>query len=375
MRLQFSHPRDADTDGNKTEAPLPSRTLLLTAVTVCCRFLPTTRLPGSLLRLQGLLLQPVIAAAVACVVNSDRNVGSVALAVVIGLTWIAVPCVFMWLLLVKHAPLPLMTIPCRRVDSKYLRWERVGRALEWLCAEQGMWVAAGRYGQNERSRTSAAHDIMKTLGVVFEGYRSGRHWYFGVDVLTGVVTGAVVGAAESVVEEHACTAAIWGTVCVGAVSALNGVLCAVLRPHTVRCELLVTVSISMLTAIAEAILLAGDAEASGTVSVVASIVGLLSLVAGLAWKACLSTKTTIVSTTKDFTLQDHNCNSICNPLSSSVKLGAEHNLAKTQRRQPPPPRTKDQQSKTSAPNLALPLRHTSDSRGALILLLQCICEK
>ncbi|CUG80517.1 transmembrane protein, putative, partial [Bodo saltans] len=104
--------------------------------TMCMYFLPTTPLPASLLLFQGLLLEPTVNAAVVSVASGDRGVTSVILGLVIGLGWIALPCVFLWLLYVCNSPLPVATVAVRRIPNVRLRFERIGRALEWLCAER-----------------------------------------------------------------------------------------------------------------------------------------------------------------------------------------------------------------------------------------------
>jgi hypothetical protein len=250
---------------------------------LCCRVLPSTPVPAALMQLQGLLLQPTIAAAIACLVSSDRGAVSVVLAVVIGGTWLAVPCGFVWLLCVRHTPLPLTTTFVRRADGKRMRWERVGRALEWLCSEREVWVASGRGA----TAKAAARDVKRRLGAVFEGYRGGRHWYFGVDALLSALTGAVVGAAEAVEAADACDAAVWATACVGAFAALAAVLCVVLRPHVVLFELVTAASVSLLAVLGAALVLADDVNAGAAVSLAAAAAELLPLGARLLWNTCL----------------------------------------------------------------------------------------
>ncbi|CUG55892.1 GPI-anchored surface protein, putative [Bodo saltans] len=254
---------------------------------VCCRVIPTTPLPASLMQLQGLLLQPVIAAAVVCTASSDRGVLSVVLAVIIGCAWMTVPCVFMWLLCVKYSPLPLITVYSRRLDPKRMRWASGGEALEWLCAEREEWIAGG----HGRAAKAAARHVKLRLSAVFSGYRGGRHWYFGVDALQSVLTGAAVGAAESVTAADACSAVVWGTACVGAIAAVTAVLCIVLRPHVVRFELLAAVAVSLLAVLAAVLILADDVNGAAIVSLVAASAELLPLAARLVWSACLRSRT------------------------------------------------------------------------------------
>jgi hypothetical protein len=190
--------------------------------------LPATPLPAALLLVHGLLLEPTVAAAVVCLGSDDHHGDvSIVLGVVVGLAWMILPCVFLWLLCVRHAPLPLITVAVRRAPKLLSwRWKRASRALEWLCSEREVWVASGR-GATDKA---AARDVKRRLGAVFEGYRGGRHWYFGVDALLSALTGAVVGAAEAVEAADACDAAVWGTACVGGVGLLSLVCLLALRP-------------------------------------------------------------------------------------------------------------------------------------------------
>jgi hypothetical protein len=244
--------------------------------------LPTTPLPVSVMVLHGLLQEPTIGAAVASIVSNERGVASVVIAVLVGTAWVAVPCIFMWLLCVKHLPLPLVAVATRRVGRKQLRWARVGRALEWLCAAREEWVAS----QQGRAGTAAARAVKERLGALFEGYRGNRHWYFGVDALLSAVTGVITGAAQSVASEDACDAAVWGTACVGALATVSAMLCLVLRPFTVRCELAAAVGVSLLALLSEALILAGEVNASGVVALLAAATTFLSVAAGYAWIAC-----------------------------------------------------------------------------------------
>ncbi|CUG88349.1 transmembrane protein, putative [Bodo saltans] len=255
---------------------------LRTFAALCCSVLPTTPLPASLQCQQGFLLQPVAAAAMVCLLSSDRGPLSVLLAIIIGVAWIAVPCTFMWVLCVKYSPLPLTTIATRSADTMHFRWVRGGRMLEWLCTEREEWVATG----HGRAAKATSRYVKLRLSAVFESYRGGRHWYFGVDALQSVLTGVAVGAAESVTAADVCTAAVWGTACVGAIAAVSAVLCIVLQPHVVRFELLAAVAVSLLAVLAAVLILADDANASGVVSLVASVAELLPLVAALVWKCC-----------------------------------------------------------------------------------------
>lgn len=242
-------------------------------------FLPTTPLPASLMVLYGFLQEPTMGAAVACIASSDTGVVAVVLGTVVGGTWLALPCVFVWHVCVRHSPLPLATIPTRRVSRTKLRWERAGRMLEWLCAEREEWVAAA----GGATRNAAARLMKVRFGALFEAFRGGTHWYFAVDVLLGALTGVVIGAAESVDSADACAAAVWGTSCVLAIAALSVVLCVVLRPHVVRCELLVAVCVSALAVVAAGLQLAGEMSSSAAVSLAASVLALLPFMAGLAW--------------------------------------------------------------------------------------------
>ncbi|CUG89005.1 membrane-associated protein, putative [Bodo saltans] len=254
--------------------------------TVCLSFLPTTPLPSSLLLFQGLLLEPTVNAAIVSVASGHRGVLSVILGLVIGLGWIALPFAFLWLLCIRHAPLPVVTVAVRRIPNVRLRFEHVGRALEWLCAEQEEWITAGR----SRVAREAAQNVMAQLGPTFRGFRGGRHWYFIVDAALAVLTGVFVGAAESVESADACDAAVWGTACVGAVALASFVLIGGLRPFVVRFELFVSLCVSLLAVIAGALLLANAVEASGVVSLLASVFGLLPPIAALMWTVCLREK-------------------------------------------------------------------------------------
>ncbi|CUG75759.1 membrane-associated protein, putative [Bodo saltans] len=70
---------------------------------VASEVLPTVPLPASLMLLCGLLQEPTMMAAVASVAYYERDTASVVMGVAIGLCWIALPCVFLWLLLVTHS--------------------------------------------------------------------------------------------------------------------------------------------------------------------------------------------------------------------------------------------------------------------------------
>ncbi|CUG88350.1 transmembrane protein, putative [Bodo saltans] len=340
----------------KDESAVYSRRLFLATIsTTFCRVLPTTPLPASLMQLQGLLLQPVVAAAVACIASSDRGVLSVMLAVVIGSAWIAVPCVFMWLLCVKYSPLPLITIYSRRTNAQRMRWKRGGEALEWLCAEREEWVAA-----RGRAAKAAARHVKLRLSAVFAGYRGGRHWYLGVDAFQSVLTGAIVGTAQSVDAADACSAVVWGTGCVGAMATGTAVLCVVLQPHVVRFELLAAVVVSLLAVLAAVLILADDVNGAAIVSLVAAAMELLPLAARLLWNACLRSRKSddlIGSNRKDDWDVNSGSLSQVSPLIFSSDVSA-----RGQRRE----------SKTlSAVTVAL----SPSQEDALIALVECICGK
>ncbi|CUG80597.1 membrane-associated protein, putative [Bodo saltans] len=253
---------------------------------ICTYFLPTTPLPASMLLVHALLVEPTVNAAVVSLASGDRGVTSVILGLVIGLGWIALPFAFLWLLCVRHSPLPVATVAVRRIPNVGLRFERIGRALEWLCAEREEWVAAGR----TRVAREAAQNVMARLGPTFRGFRGGRHWYFIVDAALAVLTGIFVGAAESVEIADACDAAVWGTACVAAIAVASIVLIVALRPFVVRSELYSSLCVSLLAVVAGALMLASDVEASGVVSLLASVLGLLPPIAALLWNACLREK-------------------------------------------------------------------------------------
>jgi hypothetical protein len=258
-----------------------SRPTLHSVVRVMRRLLPSAPLPASLTVLYGLLLEPTIGAAMSCVVSEDRGAASVVVALIIGLLWLGLPCLLLWLLCVKHAPLPLLSIATRRVDAKQLRWQRIGRALEWLCAEREEWVLAP--SKRRRAARVVARGVKQRLGLLFEGLRGGRHWYFGIDALLGVLTGAVVGLAESVSDAQACAAAVWGAAIVGIIAALSGCFCLVLRPFVVRFEIFAAVSVSGLAVLVCALSVSGSSSASGGVAIVAAVMEQLPIVANLLW--------------------------------------------------------------------------------------------
>ncbi|CUG80565.1 transmembrane protein, putative, partial [Bodo saltans] len=88
----------------------------------------------------------------------------------------------------------------------------------------------------------------------------------------------------------ACDAAVWGTACVGAVALVSFVLIAGLRPFVVRAEFFSSLCVSLLAVVAGALMLASDVEASGVVSLLASVLGLLTFLAVLMWTVCLRGK-------------------------------------------------------------------------------------
>ncbi|CUI15029.1 GPI-anchored surface protein, putative, partial [Bodo saltans] len=276
---QFQHlQRFFGDHGSREHSQNDGKTLssrLKKVIILCCQYLPTAPLPASFMIVHGLLLQPTVGAAVACVVSSDRGAISVALAAVVGGLWASTPCLFIWLLCVRHSPFPLAAIAAPRVNIKRLRLVRVGRPLEWFSAEQEEWVAP----------SAACRSLKTQCGSLFKQFRGGRHWYFGIDALLGAATGAVTGAAQSVSSASACDAAVWGTASVGAIAVASLVTCALLRPQIVRGDFITTISIDVLAIVAEALLLAGYGNAAGNVSLVATSAALVPLVCGLLWDA------------------------------------------------------------------------------------------
>ncbi|CUI14473.1 transmembrane protein, putative [Bodo saltans] len=227
--------------------------------------LPSEPFPGSMYTSYTLLLQPSVTAALLLVAFSNSGQTGSAVGVVLGVVWLIPWCWFSYIILIRVRPLPLTTkpTPCKRKGVS--RWKRV---LEVVFTPNEMWAppqvkASDDATQNttnnnnhqKQSRSQLRREFGKMLFhryvCIFDVYRRDRHYFFFVELLGAVFLGVIGAAALGVPPQDACDAAVWGSACViGASCALLMAVC-VLRPHTVRFDLIVLVTGTALAIMSE----------------------------------------------------------------------------------------------------------------------------
>ncbi|CUG91399.1 membrane-associated protein, putative [Bodo saltans] len=227
--------------------------------------LPSEPFPGSMYTSYTLLLQPSVTAALLLVAFSNSGQTGSAVGLVLGVVWLIPWCWFFYIILLRIRPLPLTTkpTPCKRRGIS--RWKRV---LELVFTPNELWTppqvkASDESTQNtnnnnnnqKQSRSQIRREFGKMLFhryiCIFDVYRRDRHYFFFVELLGAVFLGVIGAAALGVPPQDACAAAVWGSACViGASCALLLAVC-VLRPHTVRFDLIVLVSGTVLAIISE----------------------------------------------------------------------------------------------------------------------------
>jgi hypothetical protein len=243
-----------------------------TFVTSICFVLPTVPFPASLLIFHAVLLEPTMTAGVACVASPQRSPASVIVGAVVAGVWIGIPAYFLWCVSVKHAPLPLITVPRSVYGVRSRRSESiVTRIAMWVMLPSEVWVPRG-------APSRLARNISQKFGFVFDGYRRQRLWFFAVEGGIGVTTGVIVGLAASVDEENACSAAEWGT----ALALVNSIVaiaaCLVLKPHLVVINKIAFVCNAVLASLAQVCVLFGYDYAGAMIATAAMILDVLIMV-------------------------------------------------------------------------------------------------
>jgi hypothetical protein len=257
------------------------------AFAVLLGMMPSSLLPGALAATYGVLVQPALTACVALLVSSERTSGSIACGVVMLCTWMIFPmCCTVEVLwrARRHGSFLLTTItPLSRKARGQPKWLSRAAALR-----RYVFRPAEEWGERDdtpsrNNRTDVRRNrkqskaLLTNMELVFGGYVRQREWFFAIEWLLSIVSGAVLGAAQAAAADagtaESCNSVVeWAGGSAIAFTVAHMLLCAALRPNSVRAELWASVLLDAMSVVSVALsMCAHDAAADGVASAAAIV--------------------------------------------------------------------------------------------------------
>ncbi|CUG49636.1 membrane-associated protein, putative, partial [Bodo saltans] len=246
-------------------------------------YLPSSSLPGSVTATFGKLAQPAVGACVALLVSSQRTANAITCGAVMLLVWAAYPVYSVVAVVVlgrRGSTFVLRSNPVRthvhvskQKKHHHRRLLTIQSAIDYLTNPSHEWEphpGASHRGTPQRVYAEFLLDHMTPL---FEGYVQHREWYFAVEWLLTIASGAVLGAAQSLITTNASTLtssecadiANWGIGCAIGLNALELLLCVGLRPYSVRLEFGMALVLGSLELVSNIFSLTNNSTASNAI--------------------------------------------------------------------------------------------------------------
>jgi hypothetical protein len=270
--------------------------------------LPSSLLPGAVALPYTILMQPTVSGCVALLVGGAGR-GSAALGAVLLALWVSVPMYFCWEILWRYRGLLRVEDSEEELDGSALSFPLHTRATRsvrgmipsstlfaWFMRPTEVWVRPRRSDDN----AALLATLYERLEAVFEPYVGGREWFFLVEWGVGIISGAILGAAEvmsssddSALHCRAAELAAWSGIVMGGAQVLAYFI---LWPLQVRLELLTAAIVGGLAVGSQLLVLAdaSDNVVSSTI-LTASIVELLSVCLVMAREVFVEHKATLAS--------------------------------------------------------------------------------
>ncbi|CUF43553.1 GP46-like surface antigen, putative [Bodo saltans] len=262
--------------------------------------LPSSSFPGSLSTLFGTLMQPSLQACLLLLVSDERSTASCACGAVMLCVWLAFPVYCVHAVAIGSRSNGVFVLKSEtRVndDSKQqrqrrnVRWtllrllDEVRTAQHFLLKPRTTWTVRDN-SRHERRRKqqhrAAAKRLLERMEPVFGAYVDCREWFFivpwGLSITGGVVLGALMAAAADGDNDERCTASMWAAVVALFLGVVEVLLIVVLRPFSVRLEMIATVAVQLLGCVGSALVLAGETAAAGGVVSAAAVLELIAMV-------------------------------------------------------------------------------------------------
>lgn len=243
-------------------------------------------------------MQPSLQACLLLLVSDERSVASCACGAVMLCVWLAFPvyCVYAVVIGSRSNGVFVLKIETKvNDDSKQqrqrrnVRWtllrllDEVRTVQHFLLKARATWTVRD-ISRHERRRKqqhrTAAERLLERMEPVFGAYVDRREWFFvvpwGLSITGGIVLGALMAANGD--SDDRCTASMWAVGVALFFGVVEVVLIAVLKPFSVRLEMIATVAVLFLGAVGNVLVLVGETAAAGGVVSAAAVLELIAMV-------------------------------------------------------------------------------------------------
>jgi Leucine-rich repeat (LRR) protein len=253
--------------------------------TVLVEMMPSSLLPGALAATYGVLVQPALMACVALLVSSERTSGSIACGVVMLCTWMIFPvyCTVevLWRAR-RHGSFLLTTTTIAPLSLKargHRTWlVRAAALRRYVFRPHQKWGERNSPSKtNSRRNKEQSKALLTNMELVFGGYVRQREWFFAIEWLLSIVSGAVLGAAQAASADagtaESCNSVVeWAGGSAIAFTVAHMLLCVALRPNSVRAELWASVLLDAMSVVSVALSMRAQDTAADDVTGAAAIV-------------------------------------------------------------------------------------------------------